>query len=270
MLLGVSLSTWVFLLTFIAYITAGTLYIQQFFKLSLSGFRFAHPALMAALVGHMLILILSINQHTGEQLSLSFVTTMLAWLVTLTMLITSRFINNLLFLPVVCFVSIFFITLDVFMPPTTGIDVNMSIGMVSHILLSLIAFGVLSISALYACQLAFINYQLKHKSRSMLSGTLPPLMSVERILYQLMKLGTALLVIALVSGFVFIPNMFADGYAHKTILSSLALMCYLACIVLHQTIGLKARITVIFNMIGLLLLSLGYFGSRLVKELLLS
>lgn len=265
-----SLSLLAFLLTFIAYIAAGTFYTQQFFKQSSSTLRFALPLLMLALVGHLIILVLSIDAHSGEQLSLSFVAAMLAWLVTLTMLITNRFIKNLLFLPVVCFVSAFFITLEALLPPTTGIDVNMGIGMVSHILLSLIAFGVLSISMLYACQLAFINYQLKHKSRTMLTGNLPPLMSVEHILYQLMGLGAAFLAIALISGFVFVPNMLADGYAHKTLLSSMALACYLACIVLHKTIGLKARITVIFNFVGLLLLSLGYFGSRLVKELLLN
>ena len=265
-----SLSYLVFILSFTAYICAGSFYIQQFFKQSSNAIRFAQPALMLALVGHLAILVMAINQHGGEQLSLSFVTAMLAWLVTLTMLITNRFIKNLLFLPVVCFVSALFITIDIFLPPTTGINVNMGIGMVSHILLSLVAFGILSISMLYACQLAYINYQLKHKSRTMLTGSLPPLMSVERILYQLMALGSGVLAFALLSGFVFIPNMFADGYAHKTLLSSMALICYLACIVLHKFVGLKARVTIIFNFVGLLLLSLGYFGSRLVKEILLS
>ena len=265
-----SLTYIAFVFSLIAYIVAGVFYIQQFFKQSSNAIRFAQPALMLALIGHMSILMIGMSGHTGEQLSLSFVAAMLAWLVSLTMLITNRFIKNLLFLPVVCFVSAFFITLDIFLPPTTGINVNMSTGMVIHILLSLVAFGVLSISMLYACQLMYINYQLKHKSRIMLTGTLPPLMSVERILYQLMGLGASLLAIALMSGFVFIHNMFADGYAHKTVLSSLALICYLACIVLHKTIGLKARISVIFNLVGLLLLSLAYFGSRLVKEILLN
>ena len=85
-----------------------------------------------------------------------------------------------------------------------------------------------------------------------------------------MTMGTALLVVSLISGFIFIPNMLADGYAHKTLLSSIALLCYLACILLHHFIGLKARVSVIFNVLGLSLLTLGYFGSRLVKEVLLT
>jgi ABC-type uncharacterized transport system permease subunit len=225
---------------------------------------------VVALTAHLAILIVGAEHHNGEQLSLAFVATMLAWLISLTMFITNSFIKNLLFLPVVCFVSAFIISIDLFFPATTGISVNMSVGMVSHIILSLVAFGVLSISMLYACQLAYIKYQLKQKSRMLIGGHLPPLLSVERILFQLMTIGTALLTAALISGFIFIPNMFADGYAHKTILSSIALCCYLACIVLHHFIGLKARVTIAFNLFGLLLLTLGYFGSRLVKEILLS
>ncbi len=260
----------VFAVSLACYLTAGVLYTQQFFKRVNLRTSLPQILLMLALIGHLILLIVSTHGNGSEQLSLAFVTAMLAWLVTLTMLITNKFIKNLLFLPVVCFVSAFIISIDLFFPTTTGITVTMSVGMIVHILLSLVAFGLLSISMLYACQLAYINYQLKQKSKMMLTGQLPPLMSVERILYQLMTAGAGLLFIALVSGFVFVPNMLADGYAHKTLLSTIALISYLACILLHKYVGLSTRITVIFNFVGLTLLTLGYFGSRLVKEILLT
>ena len=268
--MNTSLGFFMFGLALICYISAGALYVQQFFKQSSNLTKYAQPLLMLSLVGHLGILIISTRYHSGEQLSLSFVATMLAWLVTLTMLITHKFIKNLLFLPVVCFVSAFILLIDLFFPATTGITVNMSVGMISHILLSLVAFGLLSISMLYACQLAYIKHQLKLKSRTMISGHLPPLLSVENILIKIMTIGTVFLGAALASGFVFIPNMLENGYAHKTILSSIALCCYVACIVLHHFMGLKTRITIIFNFLGLFLLTLGYFGSRLVRDFLLS
>lgn len=259
-----------FTLSLGCYVAAGSLYTQQFFKQSLRYIKYAQPMFVMALIAHFSILIISIQHNSGEQLSLSFVATTLTWLVSLTMFISHKFIKNVLFLPAVCFVSAFIILIDLFLPTTTGISVSMSVGMVVHILLSLVAFGLLSISMLYACQLAYIKYQLKHKSRNMLSGNLPPLLSVEHILLQLMTIGVVFLFSALVSGFVFIPNMLAEGYAHKTILSIIALCAYLACIMLHHFVGLKARMTIIFNLLGLLLLTLAYFGSRLVKEVLLS
>ena len=225
---------------------------------------------MLALASHLGLLIVEAHSTDGQRLSLSYVASMLACLVTLTIFITNRFIKNLIFLPVVSFVSAAAVLISVILPNTTGITVQMNAAMITHILLSLIAYGVLSISMLYACQLAYINYQLKHKKRIMLTGTLPPLMSVEKILYQLMSYGAIMLIIALVTGFLFVPNMFADGYAHKTLLSSLSVAVYVACIVLHHFVGLRARVTVILNLIGLSLLTLGYFGSRLVQELLLN
>ena len=261
----------VFAVALVCYLSAGVLYTQQFFKQINNRTSLSQVLLMIALIGHLALLV--INTHgsgSAEQLSLAFVATMLAWLVTLTMLITHKFIRNLLFLPVVCFVSAFIISIDMFFPATTGITVTMSVGVIIHILLSLIAFGLLSISMLYACQLAYINYQLKQKSKMMLTGQLPPLMSVERILYQLMTAGSTFLFIALLSGFVFVPDMFAQGYAHKTVLSSIALVSYLACILLYKFVGLSTRITLIFNFLGLFLLTLGYFGSRFVREFLLT
>ncbi len=265
-----SLSIFAFALAFLSYLAAGSLYAQQFFKQSSTAIKYAQPLMMVAILAHLAVLIINTHGHSGEQLSLTFVATMLAWLVTITMFIANKFIKNLLFLPAVCFVSAFFIVIDMFIPATTGITVSMSIGMISHILLSLVAYGLLSIGMLYACQLAYINYQLKQKSRIMITGHLPPLMSVERILYQIMILGTVLLTIALASGFLFVPDMLADGYAHKTILSSLALLCYLTCILLHRFVGLRIRVTIAFNFVGLSLLTLGYFGSRLVKEIIIS
>ncbi|WP_371195518.1 inner membrane protein YpjD [Glaciecola sp. SC05] len=251
------------------YVAAGTMFGREFFGRQTNRAKYASVALMVAAFCHIAVLVLAARGHQNEQLSLTFVSALLALLITITMFVANRYIRNLVFLPIVCFFSALFVLLHYVFPATTGIGLDMSIGLAIHILLSLVAFGVLAISTLYACQLAFIKYQLKHKSRMMLHSGLPPLMSVEGILYKLMTLGTALLVIALLSGFVFIPNMFADGYAHKTILSSLALLTFLLALILHKSKGLKARSAVVFNAIGITLLGLGYFGSRLVREWLI-
>ncbi|WP_395341721.1 inner membrane protein YpjD [Ningiella sp. W23] len=265
-----TLSTLLSVLSIVLYLAAGVIFAREFFVKHSGHLRYASYALMLAATAHLFVLILATQGHQNEQLSLTFVSALLAWLITVTMFVANRFIRNLVFLPIVCFFSAVFVLLHYIFPATTGISLNMSIGLVSHILLSLIAFGVLGISTLYACQLSFINYQLKHKSKMMLHSALPPLMSVESILYKLMSLGSILLLVALVSGFVFVPNMFADGYAHKTILSTIALITFVIALGAHYTIGLKARSAVIFNIVGVVLLGLGYFGSRVVREWLLS
>jgi ABC-type uncharacterized transport system permease subunit len=255
--------------TLCLYLWAGIVLSKAFFSPQNQVRKLPYYLLYAAILGHLGLILISNLDNQSEQLSITQVAVLLAWLVTITMLAANAYIKNLVFLPVVSLFSALFITLQIFVPHSTGIHIDMSFGLISHIVLSLFAFGVLSISFLYALQLAYINYQLKHKQISLANNQLPPLLSVEHILTKLMIIGTVLLAIALASGFVFIPNMFADGYAHKTILSSLGFLVYVFALVLHHFSGLKARVLVMFNLVGVTLLTLAYFGSRVVREFIL-
>ena len=258
-----------YLPTLCLYLWAGIALSKAFFSPQNKIGKLPQFLLYGAVLGHLgLIVNATVNNHS-EQLSITQVAVLLAWLVTVTMLVANTYIKNLVFLPVVSFFSALFISLQVFAPQTSSIHVNMSFGLISHIILSLFAFGVLSISFLYALQLAYINYALKHKQISLANNQLPPLLSVEHILTKLMIMGTVLLSIALASGFIFVPNMFAEGYAHKTILSSSAFIVYLVALLLHHFSGLKARVLVTLNLVGVSLLTLAYFGSRFVREIIL-
>jgi len=252
------------------YIVAGALFVREFFKACSKRIKYANALLMLAAFLHLVMLVIAVTNHENEQLSLTFVAALLTFVVTVTMFLANKYTKNLIFMPVVCFASATFVLLHIMFSSTTGIRLDMNISLASHIVLSVLAFGVLGISALYACQLAFINYQLKRKSSMVLHSGLPPLMSVERILYRLMSVGSVLLFVALTTGYIFIPSMFTDGYAHKTLLSSLALLTYIVALILHKVRGLRARSAVVFNIIGISLLGLGYFGSRIVREILIS
>jgi ABC-type uncharacterized transport system permease subunit len=255
--------------TLCLYLWAGIALSRAFFSPHNKVSKLPHYILYAAIIGHLGFILVSTLNNQSEQLSITQVAVLLAWLVTVTMVAANAYIKNLVFLPVVSLFSALFITLQLLIPQSTGIHTDMSFGLIIHIILSLFAFGVLSISFLYALQLGFINYQLKHKQISLANNQLPPLLSVENILTKLMIMGTVLLAIALVSGFIFLPNMLADGYAHKTILSSLGFLVYVLALVLHHFSGLKTRVLVTFNLVGVTLLTLAYFGSRLVREIIL-
>jgi ABC-type uncharacterized transport system permease subunit len=255
--------------TLCLYLWAGVALSKAFFATEHQSTRLPIYLLITASIGHLALIVVSNLNNQSEQLSITQVAALLAWLVTVTMLLANAYIKNLVFLPVVSFFSALFVTLQMFAPHSTGIHIDMSAGLITHIILSLFAFGVLSISFLYALQLAYINYQLKHKQISLSNNSLPPLMSVEHILSKLMVFGTVILGIALFSGFIFIPNMFADGYAHKTILSSSAFAIYIVALTLQHFYGLKARTLVTYNLIGVILLTLAYFGSRFVREFVL-
>lgn len=138
-----------------------------------------------------------------------------------------------------------------------------------HIGLALMAYSVLMIACLFALQLACLDRQLKSRKISHLPA-MPPLMTVEKRLFQLISAGLLLLTLSIASGLFFLEDMFAQGKSHKAILSILAWCVYALLLWGHHTRGWRGRKVIMLSLIGSFILTLAYFGSRFVKEVLLS
>jgi ABC-type uncharacterized transport system permease subunit len=142
-------------------------------------------------------------------------------------------------------------------------------GVSFHILSSIIAYSLLNISALQAIFLAFQDYQLRHKHPISVIKALPPLQVMEKLLYQMIVLGLIWLSLSLITGVVFIDNLFAQHLVHKTILSVIAWTVFAILLWGHFSYGWRGKTTIRWTLIGFAVLMLGYFGSKLVLELIL-
>lgn len=142
------------------------------------------------------------------------------------------------------------------------------LSMVSHISFSLIAYCVLVIATLYAFQVSYINYKLKHKNLQAVNH-LPPLMQVEGQLFTLLAMGTFCLSLSLLIGFIFFENFLSLQNGHKIGLSVMALAVYLTILWGHFKLGWRGHKVLILTNIATFLLTLAYFGSRFVKEFIL-
>ncbi|PKM31265.1 MAG: inner membrane protein YpjD [Gammaproteobacteria bacterium HGW-Gammaproteobacteria-11] len=138
-----------------------------------------------------------------------------------------------------------------------------------HVLLSILAYGILTIAVFQASLLAIQNYQLKHKHPTRFIRNFPPLQTMERLLFQFLLCGEVLLTLALISGFVFLDNMLAQGVAHKTLLSCLAWIVFGILLWGRHFRGWRGSNAIRWTLAGFLLLALAYFGSKLVREFLL-
>ncbi|MFT4928821.1 MAG: ABC-type uncharacterized transport system permease subunit [Phenylobacterium sp.] len=139
----------------------------------------------------------------------------------------------------------------------------------SHIALSLLAYCVLMIATLYAVQFRYINNKLKNKDLSVVSTNFPPLMQVEKQQFRLLTIGTAILTLALLSGFIYLDNMFSQSVAHKTILSMIAWAIFVGLILGRRYRGWRGKMTVGWTIGGAFIFTLAYFGSRFVREIVL-
>jgi ABC-type uncharacterized transport system permease subunit len=138
-----------------------------------------------------------------------------------------------------------------------------------HILSSIIAFSLLNIAALQAILLAIQNQQLKSHPPKRFIQTLPPLQTMETLLFQMIAAGVGFLSIALLSGFVFIEDLFAQHLVHKTVLSIIAWLVFVALLIGRHRYGWRGKTAMKWTLAGFSLLLLAYFGSKLVLELIL-
>lgn len=138
----------------------------------------------------------------------------------------------------------------------------------AHILLSVLAYGLLALAAFQAILLAIQDYRLRHHRPGGLLRALPPLAVMEGLLFQTLVAGFALLSLALFSGLIFVEDLFAQHLAHKTVLSIFAWLVFAVLLWGRWRFGWRGRTAIRWTLSGFALLVLAYFGSKLVLELI--
>ena len=144
-----------------------------------------------------------------------------------------------------------------------------TVPMTVHIFTSVIAFGVLSVAGVYAIFIALIDHMLRSHSPNKLVQTLPALDTLEGFLFSLIKVGLVVLTVSLVTGLIYVDDLFGQHLAHKTILSIFAWLVFAVLLWGRWKRGWRGRVAVRMTLVGIALLLLSYFGSKLVLEIIL-
>jgi ABC-type uncharacterized transport system permease subunit len=138
-----------------------------------------------------------------------------------------------------------------------------------HAMLALLAYATLSMAALVAIMLLLQERALRRRQLATALRAFPPLTLVETLLFRLIGIGFGLLTLALLSGVVFVENLFAQHLVHKTVLSLLAWATFGALLFGRIRYGWRGRRAVHLTLGAMALLGLAFFGSKFVLELVL-
>ena len=151
--------------------------------------------------------------------------------------------------------------------PSPVTNVRISDWQVSmHVMLSLLSAGVLTLAAVQSVALA-VQDRLLHRHRlASVGGRMPPLQTMERVLFQLIALGFGLLSLTLLSGLWFVHDWLAQHLAHKTVLSISAWLMFGVLLWGRWQHGWRGRTAIRWALAGYATLILAYFGSRLILE----
>jgi ABC-type uncharacterized transport system permease subunit len=164
----------------------------------------------------------------------------------------------------------FIVLLKLALPEETHILKTHSWKMNLHILSSMLAYSFLNIAALQAIVVAMQDWRLRNHQPGRVIRALPPLQTMEKLLFQLIAAGFALLSVSLASGFMFVENLFAQHLVHKTVLSIIAWLVFGVLLGGRAWRGWRGQIAIRWTLGGFVSLLLAYFGSKMVLEWILN
>lgn len=142
-------------------------------------------------------------------------------------------------------------------------------GIIAHVTLSILAYSVLSLSAIQAILVVYRNRNLKHRQERIWLNKLPPLLVMESVLFDLLRAGTVLLGSAIFLGFLFIDDLFAQHLAHKSFFSILSFALYSTLLFGRRKYGWRGSLAATLTLWGTGSLMVGFFGTKVVLEAIL-
>jgi ABC-type uncharacterized transport system permease subunit len=162
------------------------------------------------------------------------------------------------------------VPLPVLFPGHAGAAYAGSLEFRLHLLLAMLAYSLFTIALLHALLMAAVERRLHRKEGAAL-GALPPLLTLERLLFRLIGAAFLLLTLTLATGFAFSESLFgrAMRFDHKTVFGVLSWLTFGLLLGGRQLHGWRGRTALRWTLSGFVLLLLAYIGSRFVLEVIL-
>lgn len=138
-----------------------------------------------------------------------------------------------------------------------------------HIMVSVVAYSLIMLSALQALLLSYQDRSIRSHNPGGFVRYLPPIYDMEILLFQFLGFGFICLSGSLISGFFVLEDIFAQHQAHKTALSLIAWFILGVLLFGRFQFGWRGKTAVRWTLSTFVLLLVGFFGSKLVYEFIL-
>nr|MBL8410758.1 cytochrome c biogenesis protein CcsA [Dechloromonas sp.] len=146
-----------------------------------------------------------------------------------------------------------------------------AIGFKLHFLAAMLAYSLLTLSALHAIFMGFTEKSLHSRTVKRSLASLPPLLVMESLLFRMLLLGFILLTLAVGSGVLFSEALFGKPLSldHKTFFALASWGIFATLLIGRHVWGWRGKRALRWTLAGFALLILAYVGSRFVIEVLL-
>lgn len=147
---------------------------------------------------------------------------------------------------------------------------DLSLGVASHIFLSILAYSTMIVATGQALLLAYQDYMLHHKHPAGFTRVLPPLQTMETLLFEILWTGQILLTLVIITGVTQTQDVAQQHLHHKIAFTAVAWVIYAILLWGRYFLGWRGRMAIRWTLSGFACLILAYWGTKIVFEFLLN
>lgn len=144
-------------------------------------------------------------------------------------------------------------------------------GFVLHFIAAMLAYSLFTLAALHAVFMSIAEAALHRREMTPRLASLPPLLTMEALLFKVLQIAFILLTMALGSGVLFSEAIFGKALVvdHKTVFGFISWGIFAILLIGRHFWGWRGRKALHWTLAGFMSLLLAYIGSRFVLEIVL-
>lgn len=254
------------------YLGAGALLIKHLWGSQLASLRPVFALILLAVLVHGVLLYTTvIAESAAINVGFTNAASLSAWIVAITFLAAALIRPAYELGAVVLPVSGLAVLAAWIWPPEVP-DTVQSTGLTIHLLISLVAYAFLALAVVQSVVMSLQDHRLRIHAEASVLRKLPPMETMEQLLFQFVGIGFVLLSLGLVSGLWFSIESLGAALIlnHHTILSLAAWLIFGSLLVGHLRFGWRGKTATRWTIGGFVVLALAYFGWKFVLEILLN
>src|SRR5687767_5292864 len=228
--------------------------------------RLEHLLILVPLVLHAKLLYGSVFAGNGVHLGIGNAISLIVWLTVLIYSLSSLFYNVEGLQAIVMPVAAVCALLPALSPAAPALPNTGVAAFRLHLLISMLAYSLFTIASLHVLLMALLERRLHGGNLPVALQRLPPLLTMETLLFRIISAGFVLLPLTLASGIFYSEELFgaAMRFNHKTVFGVLSWLIFAALLGGRHRYGWRGRVAVRWTLTGFLMLVLAYVGSKFV------
>lgn len=229
-----------------------------------------HVALVVPLALHAVALAHEMFRYDALYLGVGTAVSVIIWLTVMIYWIGGFFYRleglQVLVMPPAAVLSL----LPLALPATHPLTNTHLVAFKAHLVISLLAYSLFTIASLHVLMMALMERRLHRGNLPRIMQSLPPLLTMERILFRIIFAGFVLLTLTLASGILFSEELFGKPMqvSAKTMFGILSWLIFAVVLAGRALYGWRGRVAMRWTLAGFISLVFAYIVSKLVFEML--